>query len=161
MLKYGLIGSGMMGQEHIRNIALIDGIEVAAIFDPDVEMRTAAAALVPDAELAMSLGALLARPDLDALVIASPNYLHAPQLEEIANTRHLPLLVEKPLYTEPADAALVERLIRDYPAPVWVAMEYRYMPPVARLLEDVMEVTGGVKSIVIREHSFSFVGIVG
>ncbi|MCY4168921.1 MAG: gfo/Idh/MocA family oxidoreductase, partial [Rhodobacter sp.] len=43
MLKYGLIGSGMMGQEHIRNVALVDGVEIAAIFDPDAGMRREAA----------------------------------------------------------------------------------------------------------------------
>jgi myo-inositol 2-dehydrogenase / D-chiro-inositol 1-dehydrogenase len=25
MLRYGIIGCGMMGQEHLRNIALLDG----------------------------------------------------------------------------------------------------------------------------------------
>ncbi len=161
MLKYGLIGSGMMGQEHIRNIALIDGIEIAAVFDPDAEMRASAAALVPDAELTQSLGALLACSELDALVVSSPNYLHARQICEISETRPLPLLVEKPLYTDSADATLIKRLITDYPAPIWVAMEYRYMPPIARLLSDVREVTGGVKTLTIREHRFPFLSKVG
>ncbi len=161
MLKYGLIGSGMMGQEHIQNVALIDGIEVAAIFDPDGGMREEAAALLPEAEMAESLGALLAYPELDALVIASPNYLHVRQIAEIAGTRPLPLLVEKPLYTDPADATLVERFLTDYPAPIWVAMEYRYMPPIARLLEEVTDATGGVKALAIREHRFPFLPKVG
>ena len=30
-LKYGLIGAGMMGQEHLRNIALLHDVEVTAI----------------------------------------------------------------------------------------------------------------------------------
>ena len=38
-LRYGLIGSGMMGQEHIRNLALLEGVEVTAIADPDDAMR--------------------------------------------------------------------------------------------------------------------------
>ena len=37
-VRYGIIGCGMMGQEHIRNIALLPGAEIAAIFDPDSEM---------------------------------------------------------------------------------------------------------------------------
>jgi len=39
MIRYGLIGSGMMGQEHIRNIKLLEDAEVVAIADPDQEMR--------------------------------------------------------------------------------------------------------------------------
>ena len=43
--RYGIIGCGMMGQEHLRNIALIEGASVAAIFEPDASMRARAAAL--------------------------------------------------------------------------------------------------------------------
>ena len=46
-LRYGIIGCGMMGQEHIRNIALVDGAEVVAICEPDPGMQAAARALVP------------------------------------------------------------------------------------------------------------------
>ncbi len=161
MLKYGLIGSGMMGQEHIQNIALINGVKVAAIFDPDAGMRAAAASLVPDAVMAESLPALLGNPELDALVIASPNNLHARQIAEIAQKRPLPLLVEKPLFTDPEDAELIERFVADYPAPIWVAMEYRYMPPIARLVADADETTGGVRMLTIREHRFPFLTKVG
>ena len=40
-VNYGLIGCGMMGREHIRNIALIPGARVAAIFEPDAAMAAA------------------------------------------------------------------------------------------------------------------------
>ena len=156
MCRYGLIGAGMMGQEHIRNIALIDGSVVAAIFEPDAGMRAASAALAPDAALVDSLDDLLKIRDLDCLLIASPNYLHARQIAQIADARPLPLLVEKPLYTDPADAALIDRLAREYKAPIWVAMEYRYMPPIARLIAEVESATGGVKMLTIREHRFPF-----
>ena len=161
MLKYGLVGSGMMGQEHIRNIALIDGVEVAAVFDPDAGMRAVASSLVPDAVMADGIQALLECPQLDALVIASPNNLHVRQMAEIAEKRPLPLLVEKPLFTDPEDAALIEHFVVDYPAPIWVAMEYRYMPPIVRLVAEAAEVTGGVKMLTIREHRFPFLPKVG
>ncbi|MEY2955998.1 MAG: hypothetical protein RL123_726, partial [Pseudomonadota bacterium] len=41
-LRYGVIGCGMMGQEHLRNIALLPDAEVAAIHEPDAAMRAAA-----------------------------------------------------------------------------------------------------------------------
>jgi predicted dehydrogenase len=46
-VRYGLIGCGMMGQEHLRNIALLPEASVAAIFEPDAGMRVKAAALAP------------------------------------------------------------------------------------------------------------------
>ena len=34
-IRYGLIGAGMMGREHIRNLALVPGAIVTAISEPD------------------------------------------------------------------------------------------------------------------------------
>ncbi len=160
-MRYGIIGCGMMGQEHIRNIAILDGAEVTALCDPDAGMRGAAQALVPGAVAVADLADLLALPDLDALVIVSPNDCHVGQMEQIAATRPLPLLVEKPLFTDPDDAARLAALHARYPAPIWVAMEYRYMPPIAALIDKVAEVTGGVRMLTIREHRFPFLDKVG
>ncbi len=160
-LRYGIIGCGMMGQEHIRNIALIDGAEVVAVYEPDPSMRAEAAALVPGLRLVDSIADLLAMEEVTALLIASPNYLHVDQLEEIARTRPLPVLVEKPLFTDPDDARRIARIEADYPHLIWVAMEYRFMPPIAALLEQAEAATGGIRMLTIREHRFPFLEKVG
>jgi predicted dehydrogenase len=103
----------------------------------------------------------LDRDDLDCLVVVSPNHMHVGQLEVIAARNPLPLLMEKPLFTDPADEPKLRALQESYPAPIWVAMEYRYMPPIQKLLEQVNEVTGGVKMLTIREHRFPFLEKVG
>ena len=160
-IRYGIIGCGMMGQEHLRNIALLEDAEVAAIFEPDAGMRAEAAALAPNAEMVASVAGVLAHPGVNCLLIASPNFRHLAQLEEIAATRPLPVLVEKPLFTDPADAPRLAAFRAAYPAPVWVAMEYRYMPPVAHLLREAHQATGGVRMLTIREHRFPFLHKVG
>ncbi|MDE3239584.1 MAG: Gfo/Idh/MocA family oxidoreductase [Paracoccaceae bacterium] len=160
-VKYGMIGCGMMGQEHLRNIALLPGAEVVAIFEPDAGMRAEAARLAPTARMVGSIAELLAVEAVQALVIVSPNFLHLRQLEEIAAIRPLPVLCEKPLFTDPADAPRIAALRASYPAPIWVAMEYRYMPPVAKLISEVDAATGGVKMLTIREHRFPFLEKVG
>ena len=158
---YGIIGCGMMGQEHLRNIALLPQSRVAAIFEPDPVMREAASRAVPTALMVDSIETLLAVEAVNCLLVASPNYLHLPQLERIAAIRPLPVLVEKPLFTAPEDAPRIATLRAAYPAPIWVAMEYRYMPPVARLIEEVEDATGGVRMLTIREHRFPFLEKVG
>ncbi|HEX5935088.1 MAG TPA: Gfo/Idh/MocA family oxidoreductase [Pseudorhizobium sp.] len=160
-LNYGVIGCGMMGQEHLRNIALLADAEVVAVFEPDAEMRRRAAELAPSAVFVGSIRELLALDAVNCLLIASPNHLHLAQLEEIASIRALPVLVEKPLFTHSDDVRRVERLRSAYPAPIWVAMEYRYMPPVARLVEEAEEATGGIRMLTIREHRFPFLQKVG
>ena len=160
-LRYGIIGCGMMGQEHLRNIALIPGARVAAIFEPDAAMRARAAELAPDAVMMESLADVVAHPAVNCLLIVSPNYLHLAQLEEIASIRPLPILCEKPLFTDPAEAPRLAALRAAYPAPIWVAMEYRYMPPVAHLIAQAQAATGGIKMLTIREHRFPFLEKVG
>ncbi len=161
LINYGVIGCGMMGQEHLRNIALLPDTRVSAVFEPDAEMATIASGFAPDATFVQSLDALLAVEDLDCLLVVSPNFVHLDQLEEIAAKRPLPLLVEKPLFTDVNDVARVKAFRDAYPAPVWVAMEYRYMPPVAELRRAVDEATGGIKMLTIREHRFPFLPKVG
>ena len=53
-VKYGIIGCGMMGQEHLRNIALLLDVEATVIYEPDEGMRAAAAELAPKAKFAES-----------------------------------------------------------------------------------------------------------
>jgi myo-inositol 2-dehydrogenase/D-chiro-inositol 1-dehydrogenase len=161
LIHYGLIGCGMMGQEHIRNIQLLPDTRITAIFEPDAGMRAKVAALVPDVKFYDSIADLLAVAQLGALVITSPNHLHLRQLEEIAATRALPILVEKPLYTDPDDAARLDAFRASYSAPVWVAMEYRYMPPIAAFLAQAAMATGGIQMLSIREHRFPFLAKVG
>jgi predicted dehydrogenase len=160
-VNYGMIGCGMMGQEHLRNIALLPGASVVAIFEPDEDMRASAAQLAPEAVMVASVKDLLAIAEVQALVITSPNFLHLAQLQEIAAIRALPVLVEKPLFTAPDDAPKIAALRAAYPAPIWVAMEYRYMPPVAKLIAEAKAVTGGIKMLTIREHRFPFLTKVG
>ena len=150
---YGLVGSGMMGQEHIRNVALLQPDSLRPVFgavlDPDDAMRARALALlaaaaadagggggsVDDGAAAAappatpsSLSELLELPTLSALLVASPNHLHAEQLRTIFAQRAaapLPVLVEKPACTSLADVASLRAAAAHYGAAVWVAMEYR------------------------------------
>ncbi|RZS57008.1 Gfo/Idh/MocA family protein [Sphaerotilus mobilis] len=162
-VRYGLIGSGMMGQEHLRNIALLPGVSVSRIFEPDDGMARASLALAPGARRADSLAEVVGADDVDCLLVASPNFRHAEQLREIAALRPLPVLLEKPACTSLDDVRALAALQRGYPAPLWVAMEYRYMPPVARLIEVVhgQQDLGAMVMLAIREHRFPFLVKVG
>ena len=49
-VRYGIIGCGMMGQEHLRNIALLPDAEVVVIYEPNAQMRECAATIAPQAQ---------------------------------------------------------------------------------------------------------------
>lgn len=159
--KYGLIGCGMMGVEHLRNILLLEDAEVIAIYEPNEAQRSLGLQIAPQANASSSIGDMLISNELDAVVISSPNHLHVRQLKEIAAIKSIPILCEKPLFTDPDHEAEIERFQRDYAAPVWVAMEYRYMPPVTAFIEHAEKVTGGIKMLTLQEHRFPFLRKIG
>ena len=154
MLKYGLLGGGMMGREHIQNVALVDGAEITAIAEPNQEMQSKCLGLVPNAAMTSNLDELL-KQDIDALVIATPNFQHADQLIQVMGHKPIPILVEKPLVTEPEDIKRIADAAGQHPAPIWVAMEYRYMPPLAEFRQRLTDV-GELQTLSIREHRFRF-----
>ena len=160
MTRYALIGGGMMAQEHIRNLALLSGVEIVGVADPDPGMLSTATALAgcpgfPDHR------AMLAVTDADALVISAPNHTHFDILNDVMAT-DAAILCEKPLCTTVENCAAIEAAATGRKAPIWVAMEYRYMPPVARLRNEVAAGTAGqLKMLTVREHRFPFLEKVG
>ena len=155
MLRYALLGGGMMGREHIRNLALIDDAEVVAIAEPNQAMQARCKKLLPDVVCVTSLDELLQLNSFDALIIATPNYQHAGQLLQIFEKTSLPILVEKPVVTERDDIVRIRDAAARHGAPVWVAMEYRYMPPLQSFL-DQLDRVGELQTLSIREHRFPF-----
>ena len=161
-VKYAIIGSGMMGQEHLRNLALVKGARVVAIAEPDADMRAAGAALAgPDVALYDNDRDLIAATDADAFVVASPNQTHADILERLIDDGR-PVLIEKPVVKDIEQARRVAGKMQDARAPIWVAMEYRYMPGVTKLLERLRAGRAGeLKMVSIVERRYPFLHKVG
>jgi predicted dehydrogenase len=152
-----------MGCEHIRNLGVLDGAEVVAFADPEERSRAwarKALAERPAREFA-DYRRMLDDVPLDVIVIASPNFTHAEVLDAaFATGRHI--LVEKPLCTRMAEARAVAERTAGYPGIVMVGMEYRFMRPTARLIEEVRRGTiGRLRMLAIREHRWPFLNKVG
>jgi predicted dehydrogenase len=167
-LRYGLIGAGMMGREHVRNLGIIPGSIVTAISDPDAGSRAESAKAV-EAVMGQTPRvfdehrALIASGLVDAVVIASPNDTHTAILADLfAAPQALGILVEKPVCTRIEDCAALAAGAAAHKAPVWVAMEYRYMPPVQELMAELKACSAGrLRMLAIREHRFPFLEKVG
>jgi myo-inositol 2-dehydrogenase / D-chiro-inositol 1-dehydrogenase len=161
-IRYGIIGCGSMGREHIHNLRAMGGAVVTAIADPSLASRDQAAAIV-DGKLTLFSDHhdLLTSGLCDALVIASPNFTHAAVMRDALATE-LPILCEKPLVTTIADGLDLAARAKKRKGIVWVAQEYRYMPPVAEMIRIAHE--GGVGTlhqVAIREHREPFYPKVG
>lgn len=158
-LRYGIIGTGMMGREHIRNLLAIDNCKVVAISDSHAPSRASTAQLIGSARQFSDYREMLSTQDLDAIVIATPNQTHFNILSDVFDTG-LHVLVEKPLCTTVKDCQLaIERDVQTYRdgRVVWVGLEYRYMAPTKRLISEVSSGScGKVQMVAIREHRFPF-----
>jgi predicted dehydrogenase len=103
MINVGLIGYGYWGPNLSRNLAETDGIHLAAVADTRPERRAAASRRHPGAVVCGDAASLIARDDLDAVVIATPLDTHY-RLARAAIERGKHVLVEKPLARSKADA---------------------------------------------------------
>ena len=164
-IRFGLVGAGLMGREHLRNLALFGEAQVTALVDPVADsLHRALATLGPKAAAAQTFAtveAMLAGAELDAVLVASPNFTHRQVLEPLLCTR-LAILCEKPLCTTLADAVWVAEAAARRDGLFWTGMEYRYMPPVERFIAAVHggEI-GRLVMLSIREHRFPFLAKVG
>ena len=155
----------MMGREHMRNIALVDGAELVAIADPDAGSREWAAKeaerLGQTVAIFEATETMLVEAKPDAVIIASPNFTHFEVVKPVMEAG-CAVLLEKPMCTTLEDALTLERAVRDYEPLFWVGLEYRFMPPATRFTERVHSGEAGpIKMLSIREHRFPFLPKVG
>ena len=160
IMRVGVVGTGMMGCEHLRNLLAIDDVEVSAISDPNLEplswaRKTLEGSRHRPREFA-DHRALAESGLVDAVIVASPNFTHKSVLDDLLRT-DLHVLVEKPMCTTVEDCQQVVLLAKERAAVTWVGLEYRYMPSIAKMHSLVKEGRiGDVRMMAIREHRFPF-----
>jgi len=162
MVRYGVIGVGAMGREHIENLRFIEGATVTAISDPDEGSRSLAKSQIKESVAVFSdHNELLNSGLVDAVIIATPNYTHVDILKDALATS-LHVFIEKPLCTTIEDCVKVIEWSKNRTGLVWMGLEYRYMPPVAELISIVHGGgVGEVQQVSIREHREPFYPKVG
>ena len=142
-IKYGIIGAGTMGREHIRNIDIIDEAEVVALSDTNSESLNQSLTLLQKDIPAFNNHHDLINANLaDAYIVATPNFTHLEILKDITKS-NAHLLIEKPLCTTLQDCKEIANLTMDYPGIIWTAMEYRYMPPIQKMIREIHNKTIG------------------
>jgi myo-inositol 2-dehydrogenase/D-chiro-inositol 1-dehydrogenase len=95
-VRIGLIGSGWMGAFHAESIARrVPGAVLAAIADPNLGSAEALAKSLGTAKVTASADDILADPEIDAVIIASPARFHAALISQAAGAgKHV--FCEKP-----------------------------------------------------------------
>lgn len=95
MIKFGVTGSGWIAEEFVKGAALVDGFAFSAMYSRTEEKGREFAEKFGGAKVYTDLDEF-AKSDIDAVYIASPNFLHYPQSKlMLENGKHV--LCEKPI----------------------------------------------------------------
>lgn len=166
--KFAIIGTGIMGQEHLKTTLLEGRATIRGIYDPQKlsieKTKQLFSVYAPQETLVVydSLQEACSDPDVDGLIICSPNYTHIDVLREAARSRKH-ILLEKPMATTIQDAWEMVKIARTYKAVFQVGLQYRYKSIYTEAIHETLErkVIGDIKTIGLLEHRIPFLDKVG
>jgi 2-hydroxy-4-carboxymuconate semialdehyde hemiacetal dehydrogenase len=102
-MKIAVAGEGAFGVRHLEAIAQIEGVAVDCLVGGDAAAAAAVAGRFGVPHVTTDLTACLARPDIEAVILATPTPLHAAQAIQCLEAGK-PVQVEIPMADSQADA---------------------------------------------------------
>ncbi|WP_125263819.1 Gfo/Idh/MocA family protein [Streptomyces alboflavus] len=156
-LRLGVLGYGLRGSLARTAHRPGAGSRVTALADHDPAARTAAALAFPGARIAADHRKVTEDPDVDALMILTPDHTHT-ELACEALRAGKPVCVEKPLAIDVEGCDAILRAAYESGTRLYVGHNMRHMP-VVRLMRDIVARgdIGTVKTVWVRH----FVGYGG
>jgi predicted dehydrogenase len=126
-IPIGVIGTGFIGPAHIEALRRLPGVEVVALADVDDATAKAKADSLGVAHSYGDYRTLLARDDVQAVHICTPNYLHFEMSRQALEAgKHV--VCEKPLAVEAKEAAILVELAAKKKLVNAVHFNIRYYP---------------------------------
>jgi predicted dehydrogenase len=143
-LRVAVVGYGYWGPNLARNVIERPELELAALCERDPERAAAFSARTPGVQVHQELDALLADPDVDAVLVATPPRTHHAVVRAALEAgKHV--LVEKPLATTSADARDLIDVAEEQGVVLMPGHTFVYSPPVNKVRELIQsDVVGEV-----------------
>ena len=132
-LRVGLLGLGAIAQVvHLPVLHSLEGVTLAGVCDVDRSKATALANRFGNPRVYRTDDEVFSDPDLDAVIICTPSYLHDKQaIAALENGKHV--LVEKPVAISSENTAAVLATADRAGKVMMVAMNNRYRPDIQAL----------------------------
>ncbi len=130
--RIGIIGLGGIAQGiHIPNLIANSDCEITAVCDIDTEkLNTVSDRLgIDESHRFTDYRDLIACPDVDAVEICTPNYLHVPMAVEVVNAGKA-INIEKPLSIDLAHTVPLQEALSKHPVPNMMCFSYRFNPAI-------------------------------
>jgi predicted dehydrogenase len=126
-VRFGMIGAGTISNEHLSALAARDDVEITCLADMNEAAARAQAERFGIPTVATDVGDLVAREDVDAVVIGIPTRFHAEAaIQALRAGKHV--LCEKPLARTLAECDAMEAAVRDSGRVFQVAFVRRFDP---------------------------------
>lgn len=154
-IKVAVIGCGAIAQRrHVPEYAANAQAELVAFADPVIE-RAQEMAEAHGGRAYSSYEELLAKENIDAVSICTPNYLHAPMAVAFANAG-VHVLVEKPMATTEEEGLQMIEAARNNGVYLMVGHNQRLMPPHIKA-KEILD-TGRLGKVLTFRTSFGHPG---
>lgn len=135
-VRIGVVGFGQWGPNHVRNFSLLDGVEVVRVCDSNAARREAATRFLRGVATTADSSEIVAAPDIDAVVVATPTASHYP-LVKAALLAGKDVLCEKPLARTAAECLELAELAAARGRILMVGHVFLYNPGVLHLKADL------------------------
>jgi predicted dehydrogenase len=156
MIRLGCLGYGLWGRNVARVAASTAGARLVAIAEPRSERRDEIPARLPGVEVMADADALLARDDIEAVLIATDAATHAELVARAAGAgKHV--FVEKPLALDPASAREAAAAAEKAGRLLQVGHLMRYHPAVELLTEVARDELGEIRCVAAQRLNFGTV----
>lgn len=153
MVRLGCLGYGAWGRNVARVAHATPGATLVVVGEPDPRRRAEARERLPGVEVAENHDAVLARADVDAILLATHASSHAELAEACARAgKHV--LVEKPLALDPASARKAAAAAERAGIVLQVGHLLRYHPAVELLFRVAREELGRIRSVASQRLNF-------
>jgi predicted dehydrogenase len=136
-IRLGIIGLGGMGLHHFKSMDGVTGARVTAVCDPNRERLQPVLEAAPDIRAFARWPDLLERGLVDAVLIATPHYLH-PDISIAAIERDIHVLTEKPVAVTVGAARRVNEISASKPHVKYAAMFQQRTWPGPRKLHEMI-----------------------
>lgn len=165
--RLAIVGLGMMGREHLRVALLLGRVRIQGVYDehrPSLEHAQREYQALTQKPLAAytSLDALCSDDNVDAYLIATPNFTHSAIFERLMKTDK-PIFLEKPMATSLTDAQRMVTMAKACPTFVQLGMQYRFKAQYVEAFHAirVQKALGTVRTVAMAEYRPPFLNKVG
>lgn len=127
-MRLGILGAGFISDYHISGLQQA-GAEVVALFGRREDVVRAKAARHGIPHIATDPEVLLRRDDVDAVVIATPDFTHEPLALAAVRARK-PMMIQKPMARTAVECRRILDAASEAAVPVFVSFMHRYFEEV-------------------------------